>query len=377
MGFWRGKQLKHRLDGLFSRWTPAPRKHLLSAMAAGAALVLLAVAASLWLLDQRVEHIKNQASQTNLKAHHTAQALRPLPDAWESVIQEIYSNDSTRQTPLKPVEVERPLYIKNARALPIVPAGTPKIAIVIDDVGVNATLSEQAEEHLPAEVTFSYLPYGSATMALAQKAREKGREVMIHLPMEPMPRPEEPPINPGDDALFVDLTEKEIRLRVRKNLKDLTPMAVGVNNHMGSRFTAYKEGLIPTFEEIDSVGLFFLDSLTTHESAVKEAAQVAAPNMPVLVRDVFLDHYLTEEALIEALVTLEDLARKNGKVIAIGHPHVRTVDVLEKWIPTLKHKGIALVPITHILPEAEADAEPPLKPATPLNKQEIYYDGLH
>lgn len=356
-----------------SSWAWPPKKQLIPAMALGAFIVLVAVFASFWFLDKRVQSIKAQGNETKFSVRQPSQSLKPLPDAWESVINEIYSADNRAAPPAEVTAAPPPRYVSNARALPLVPPGTPKIAIVIDDVGVNAVLSQRAEETLPVEVTFSYLPYGSATNSLAKIARDKGREVMIHLPMEPIPRPEEPPINPGQDALFVDLDEAEIRARVKKNLQSLKAIAVGVNNHMGSRFTSYQEGLEAALDEINKEGLFFLDSLTTHLSAVKPAAKAVAPGMPVLVRDIFLDHYLTEEALIKALVALEDAARKDGKVIAIGHPHTRTTQVLEKWIPTLEHKGIALVPISHILPEdgmKEAQPVPVLAPAVPVKEEE-------
>lgn len=336
-------------------------------MAFGAFIVLAAVFATFWLLEKRVENIKTQAENTHLASRHPAQSLKPLPDAWESVIKEIYSGDGApAQTTTDDTMAMQPKYVTNARKLPLLPPNTPKIAIVIDDVGVNSVLSQKAEDDLPPEVTFSYLPYGSATNILAKVGRDKGREVMIHLPMEPMPRPEEPPINPGENALFVDLTEKEIRQRVQTNLQSLKAIAVGVNNHMGSRFTAYQEGLEPALDEINKAGLFFLDSLTTNRSAVKAAARVVAPDMPLLERDVFLDHYLTEEALINALVALENTARAQGHAIAIGHPHSRTTQVLEKWIPTLKHKGIALVPISHMLVKKADSAPVKLKQAKPL-----------
>ena len=353
----------------------AQKKHLFLPLALGAVVIVLAMAASFWMLEQRVVNIQQNHQSNNASVQHQAQqTLRPLPDAWESVIGEIYRNDTPTQTTTADIDT-RPSYIKNARTLPLVPVDMPKIAIVIDDVGVNVSLSEEAESILPPEITFSYLPYGRATQALVQKGREKGREIMIHLPMEPMPRPEEPPINPGEDALYIDMTEEEIRQNVRKNLQDLKPFAVGVNNHMGSRFTANKEGMIYALDEINRAELFFLDSLTTHLSKVQEAAQTVAPTMPILVRDIFLDHYLTEDALINALVRLEDLAREKGHVIAIGHPHKRTTKVLAQWVKTLKHKGIALVPISHMLEHNKKKA-PPLLPTTPITKGN-HADGLY
>lgn len=268
----------------------------------------------------------------------------------------------------KALEVlETPKYVSNAEAGVTTFEKRPKVAIVIDDVGVHSALSRKADKVLPPEVTFSFLPYGSATMELAKKARKEGREVMIHLPMEPMPRLDEPPIDPGPNALFIDLSPDEMRKRTKINLKDLKDMSVGVNNHMGSRFTSNLEGMKVVLPIIEESGLFFMDSLTTPNSAVEEAAKAVTPNMPLLKRDVFLDHYITEDALRAALLRLEKEAQATGKAIAIGHPHSRTLSVLQDWLPTLPYKGIDLVPITHML----VDDTPAFKPSAPALPQGI------
>ena len=293
--------------------------------------------------------------------------LKPMPKAWDEAMQAINPNGTPPDgNPVAKADktlqaLETPKYVANAEA-GVAPGAMlgqrPKIAIVIDDVGVHSALSRKADAVLPPEVTFAFLPYGSVTKELAKKARKEGREVMIHLPMEPMPRLDEPPIDPGPNALYVELSPEEIRKRTRLNLKDLKDISVGVNNHMGSRFTSYEEGMKEVLKIIDEEGLFFMDSLTTSESAVADAAKAAAPNMPLLKRDIFLDHYITEEALTKALLRLEEEAKANGKAIAIGHPHGRTLSVLQDWLPTLPFKGIDLVPISHMLASDSKPFEP-------------------
>ena len=286
------------------------------------------------------------ALQTPIFTENTNQTHSP--QQWDKVIDQIYE---ATPAPVKAVNIQ-PRYKTNAVPYQPFAPNAPKIAIVIDDVGVNVALSQQAEKNLPREVTFSYLPYGRATKDLVEVAKVKGREVMIHLPMEPQSRPEEPPINPGPNALYTHMDAAKIQENVHKNLMFLKDYAVGVNNHMGSRFTSSFEGMQTTLTEIQKEGLFFMDSLTTHKSAVKKAAAIV-PKMPLLVRDIFLDHYQTEGALMEALHKLEEEAKENGTAIAIGHPHQITVKALLKWLPTLQEKGIALVPISALLPTEE------------------------
>ena len=69
--------------------------------------------------------------------------------------------------------------------------------------------------------------------ALARAAYLAGHEIMIHFPMEP----DEPNEDPGVGALLLDLPDVELRRRLMDGLSRIEGV-VGVNNHMGSRFTS-------------------------------------------------------------------------------------------------------------------------------------------
>ncbi len=231
-----------------------------------------------------------------------------------------------------------------ANATPVKKPKTPYIAIVLDDMGVHEPHSANAINKLPKEVTFSFLPYGKATLKQAFKARILGHEIMIHLPMEPQSHAEEPTADPGPAALYLKDDLTLIRDKTKLNLELLSAMAVGVNNHMGSRFTEWPEGMRTVLEVLQSEKLFYLDSLTTANSAVPTAA--TGLDIPIIKRQIFLDHYQTAEKINSALKKLVLTAKRNGKAIAIGHPHPETVQALITWLPTLKEQGLTLVPIS-------------------------------
>ena len=63
---------------------------------------------------------------------------------------------------------------------------------------------------------------------------------------------------------------------------------VGINNHMGSRFTGDAAGMEPVMEELKARGLMFLDSRTTGNSTGIEAG--APAGRALAARDVFLDN---------------------------------------------------------------------------------------
>src|SRR5690606_12189514 len=81
-------------------------------------------------------------------------------------------------------------------------------------------------------LTLSYLSYAQELRSQTTAARAHGHELMLHLPMEPT----NPKLDPGPNALLTELADGEIRRRIQWSL-DRFAGYVGVNNHMGSRFT--------------------------------------------------------------------------------------------------------------------------------------------
>src|SRR5215468_10816044 len=113
---------------------------------------------------------------------------------------------------------------------------------------------------LPGPLTMSFLPYAKDLGEQARSARGRGQELMLHLPMEPSGRND-----PGPNALLVSLTDAELRQRTQTALDSFEGYA-GVNNHMGSRFTAFRPGMETVLRQFRSRGLMFLDSRTTPQS---------------------------------------------------------------------------------------------------------------
>ncbi|TWA89923.1 hypothetical protein FBY14_105227 [Azospirillum brasilense] len=243
--------------------------------------------------------------------------------------------------PLEPPKVApgSPLWKKNA--LPFrAPPGKPAIAIVIDDMGVDRKRSNRTVS-LPAPLTLAWLPYAHELPAQARAARAAGHELMLHLPMEPSGS-----ADPGPQALRVSLDKGEI-LRRTKAALDSFDGYVGVNNHMGSRFTADSAAMAPVLGEIARRGLLWLDSRTTAKSAGLTLAREL--QMPFAGRDIFLDNEMTVPAVRSQLAKTEQVARSQGYAIAIGHPHDATIDALASWMPEVQKRGFVLVPVSAVV----------------------------
>jgi len=216
----------------------------------------------------------------------------------------------------------------------------PLIAVVIDDVGLDRPRSKRAWE-LPGPLTLSFLPYAKDLREQAKAARAKGHELMLHLPMEPNGRND-----PGPNALLVSLSDADLRQRTTAALDSFDGYA-GVNNHMGSRFTAFKPGMETVLRQFKGRGLMFLDSRTSAQSVGDQLAQEMG--VPSIVRHVFLDDDESLDAVRKKLAEAEAIARRQGFVVVIGHPHEATLQALAEWLPGVQGKGLALAPATAVL----------------------------
>jgi len=219
----------------------------------------------------------------------------------------------------------------------------PKIAVVIDDVGENMALLKGLLS-LDMPLTFAVWPHASHTREAVKLILDKHHCLIEHFPMEPLGYPK---VDPGDDALFVTMTPKEIRKRVEENLNRI-PEAVGVNNHMGSKFTAYERGMTVALKEFKRHGLFFLDSLTSGKSVGRKVAKTTG--ITFHERDVFLDNVKDVNAILHQLKMTERVALKKGWAICIGHPYSATLAALNKW-QQKRNTDISIVPLSSLAAE--------------------------
>ena len=227
----------------------------------------------------------------------------------------------------------------------IAPGYKPKIALVIDDVGVDIKGSEKAI-NLPPPVTLSFLPYAVRLREEAKEAADQSHELILHMPMEPVGHED-----PGPGALLTTLPIDELRQRFKEALSSFTGFD-GVNNHMGSKFTAWPEGMEMVVDELQQRHLFFLDSRTSGQSVGLKIAQ--EKGLPSIGRDVFLDDDQSPDAIRKQLEIMERIARHKGYAVAIGHPHATTMEVLATWVAEAPGRGFQLVPLKSLINEKHA-----------------------
>jgi polysaccharide deacetylase 2 family uncharacterized protein YibQ len=213
---------------------------------------------------------------------------------------------------------------------------------VIDDLGNELPPAERIARW-SEPVAGAVLP-GLRWSAASAKALERGgKEVLLHLPMEPEGYPK---VRPGPGVILTSQSDAEI-LRVLEEDLASVPGAVGVNNHMGSVATADPRVMRTIAQALARRGLYFVDSRTTDATVAEHAAQAAS--VPAVSRQVFLDDVATEAAVRSQLAELVRRAREEGDAVAIGHPYPATLAVLEKELPGLSAKGVQLVRVGELV----------------------------
>jgi polysaccharide deacetylase 2 family uncharacterized protein YibQ len=192
-------------------------------------------------------------------------------------------------------------------------------------------------------VAGAVLPQLPGSAAAAEALSRSGKEVLLHLPMEPKGLPA---ARAGPGVILVSQSEAEIRATLAADL-DSVPRASGVNNHMGSAATADRRVMRVVAEELARRGLFFVDSRTTDVTVGAEAA--AQARVPWASRRVFLDDVQTDEAIERSLDDLVTKAKAEGTAIAIGHPYPTTLAVLERELPRIGERGVRLVRVSELV----------------------------
>ncbi|MDH3531542.1 MAG: divergent polysaccharide deacetylase family protein [Gammaproteobacteria bacterium] len=227
--------------------------------------------------------------------------------------------------------------------LPQALAGTtPRIAIIIDDLGYELQAGRRAIE-LPGPLAYAILPGTPRARLLAEAAHRRGKEVLLHLPLQAVEHPHR--AEPG--GITLDMSQASLRDAFTAALESV-PFVIGVSSHRGSLLTRHPGHMSWLMQEIRARNdLFFIDSFTTHKSVALQIAREAG--VVATKRDVFLDTDPSPEALAREFERLKSVARQHGIAVGIGHPYPETLDFLERELRILDSDEFELVPISKAL----------------------------
>ncbi|GAV23635.1 divergent polysaccharide deacetylase family protein [Carboxydothermus pertinax] len=209
----------------------------------------------------------------------------------------------------------------------------PKLLIIIDDFGNN---SDNWHEFLKLDLPFTaaVMPFLNNTQKEAKILAQAGKDIIIHLPMEPKKYKRS---WLGPKPVMVNLSEKEITTLLTEALKENT-RAIGMNNHTGSKACENKKVVQTILSFCQKNNLIFIDSQTTPNSLFPLLG--SEYGVVVLKRDIFLEiNGKDEKKILQQIFQLQKIAKEKGLGIAIGHVG------FEGGIPTVKALKAALPPL--------------------------------
>ena len=219
------------------------------------------------------------------------------------------------------------------------PSG-PRIALVIDDLGRSVATVESLRA-LGVALSYAVLPFESHTRDVAAYLGAAGLEILCHVPMEARRG-----VDPGPGALVRSMSALEIRQATERALASV-PLAVGVNNHMGSAFSEDAEAMARFLEVVGERGLYFLDSRTSAATAGYRVAKDLG--IGAVERNVFLDRSRSPELIRGEFRRALELASAEGPAVVIGHPYDETLEVLRQEVPRALDRGFRFVTVGELV----------------------------
>ena len=219
-------------------------------------------------------------------------------------------------------------------------ADQPRIAIVVEGLGISANGTAEALAKLPSPVTFAFVPYGVDIDRWAARARGENHEVLLQVGMEPFDYPDN---DPGPQTLLAALPAEQNIDRLHWYLARFSGY-VGVTSLMGARFTATADALSPVIREIGKRGLIWFDDGNSPRST---AAQLSgAANVAFAKADAVIDAVPTAAAIDDALARLEAIARNRGIAVGAASALPVTIARISEWAKAADARGFLLVPIS-------------------------------
>tara|TARA_R110002050_G_scaffold44262_2_gene105542 strand:- start:1481 stop:2605 length:1125 start_codon:yes stop_codon:yes gene_type:complete len=251
------------------------------------------------------------------------------------------------------VQVQQPKWLKNAVSWPY-RLNKPMVAIVINDVNKAKQGEWQDLKNYDIPLTYTISTDDKNYQKLAKLANKNGREVVAHIPMEPLYPSKLPKVMKGKKWLKANDSEKAINDYVQNVLRK-TPYVIGVSNQMGSAFTSNQESIKKLLAILKKKGYIFLDSMTTKDSkALDVARELKSPYLRRHLSFTFKDKKTDIKEVASRVL------EKNKYLIVFVSPETKALKETLTWIKEKQTEGVEFVPLTAIMRRSIVQQKLPL-----------------
>ena len=218
-----------------------------------------------------------------------------------------------------------------------------KVAVVVRGLGLYAPLTQRAIDELPPEVTLSFAPHAPNLQNWINKARAKGHEVILEVPMEPYNMADADPASIPPYILLVD-SPLANNARTLDRILSRAQGYFAVTDFYGDRFLDSPVKAAPVFAKLRESGLGFVYS----ESDQNGRISALTSGVPWTQGRAYIDLNESASAVGDTLLALEASTNPGGNIpMGVGGALPGTLDGILFWAGGLEDRGTIIVPVSY------------------------------
>jgi len=219
----------------------------------------------------------------------------------------------------------------------------PSLGIIVSGLGLDSELTQKAIDKLPPAVTLAFSPYTKDLGTWIQKARDRGHEILLVLPVEPDNFAQ---MDPGPLTLLAESDAVTNQKRLRQVL-DACEGCVGVITAMSQCISQAENVVEVMFSSLAKPGLVMVNA--HHPSMPTVLDHARKSKVPFISCDIAIDHESSGLGIEASFSLLEGLARERSSALATITLYPQTLDKLLTWLSTMPKKNIHMTMVTHLV----------------------------
>jgi len=222
-------------------------------------------------------------------------------------------------------------------------SNTARMAILIEDFGFEADHASVEYLSFPEPLTVALIPSRKLTERTAQMASEHKKEIVLLLPMEPLPPQHD---RYKESMVMLHNGEEDVRA-IFARAAAAVPNFAGVCNFYGARVMEDSRAMGIIMSEINRRKAYFVYTDVSRKSVAPELTKsLKVPSAPIQGT---IDAAQTVEQARALIRRYSMAAEKTGKILVRAQPSPAFIKALKEEIEPMRRNGIRLVYVSELV----------------------------
>jgi len=218
-----------------------------------------------------------------------------------------------------------------------------QIALIVTDLDQSPVAVYRSFLKSPVLFSVALRPDKPEAARIGREVRLENHEVLLHLPMEPKGYPR---VDPGKDAILLDLSRIEIEDRITRCLSEVGPVQAVVSR-LGSAALNDPDVVRAVLDELKRRDLPFIDAHVSGHSMVEEIGEETGARTLTVAATLDGDR-AAASAVRDRIKEIVASAVQHGSIVVVVRPSTLVLDILQSELPRIKAQGVELVPISRV-----------------------------